>query len=67
MQQETTWCLVCDASRAYLFRTKPPGDRYELIASFDHPESRARVGDLAADINGCKPVGGAWRERSRAR
>jgi protein required for attachment to host cells len=57
MQQKTTWCLVCDASR--LFRTKPPGHRYELIASFDHPESRARVSDLVADVNGRKPAGGS--------
>jgi protein required for attachment to host cells len=59
MAQKTTWCLVCDASRAHLFRTKPPGRPYELIASFDHPEGRARVGDLVADANGRKPVGGS--------
>jgi protein required for attachment to host cells len=59
MQHKTTWCLVCDASRAHLFRTKPPGHRYELIASFDHPESRARVSDLVADVNGRKPAGGS--------
>jgi len=58
MDPKTTWCLVCDASRAHLFRTKPPGHPYELIASFDHPEGRARVVDLVADTNGRKPVGG---------
>jgi protein required for attachment to host cells len=59
MQPKTTWCLVCDASRAHLFRTRPPGRPYELIASFEHPESRARVGDLVTDANGRKPVGGS--------
>ncbi len=58
MDQKTTWCLVCDASRAHLFRTKPPGRPYELIASFDHPASRAHVSDLVADTNGRMPAGG---------
>ncbi len=59
MEHKTTWCLVCDASRAHLFRTTPAGRPYELIASFDHPESRARVANLVADTNGRKPVGGS--------
>ena len=59
MQPKTTWCLVCDASRAHLFRTSPRGHPYELIASFDHPEGRARVSDLVSDANGRKPVGGS--------
>jgi protein required for attachment to host cells len=54
---KTRWILVCDASRAQLFRESDPGGEYELIEKFDHPDSRARGRDLMADTTGRKPVG----------
>lgn len=52
-----TWILVCDASRARLFREAPKHKGLELIQELDHAESRAHVRDLMADANGRKPVG----------
>lgn len=59
MRRTTTWCLVCDASRAHLFRVGPPAGPFELLSSHDHPGSRAKVGDLVSDAQGRKPVGGS--------
>jgi protein required for attachment to host cells len=59
MDRTTTWCLVCDASRATLFRETTPRRTFEPIESFAHPESRLRVRDLMADAQGRKPVGGS--------
>jgi protein required for attachment to host cells len=59
MPNTTTWCLVCDASRAHLFRDGPPAGPFELQSSFDHPDSRARVVDLVSDTNGRMPSGGS--------
>jgi protein required for attachment to host cells len=57
MPSKTTWILVGDASRARLFEEREPGERYLLVESFLHPESRAHVVDLVTDANGRKPVG----------
>jgi len=57
--QKPNWCLVCDEGRGHLFREGPPGSGYELIATYDHPEGRARVVDLVSDTYGRKPVGGS--------
>jgi protein required for attachment to host cells len=51
------WILVCDASRARLFRDAPRGKKLVQIQELEHPESRERVRDLMADANGRKPVG----------
>jgi len=53
------WCLVCDESRGLLFREAPPSRAFELFATFDHPEGRARAIDLVSDAPGRKPVGGS--------
>jgi protein required for attachment to host cells len=58
MANKKTWILVCDASRAHLFEEAKPGGRWSPVAAFEHPESRARVTDLVADVQGRKPVGG---------
>jgi protein required for attachment to host cells len=59
MQHKKTWVLVCDASRAQLFEETSPGRHYRTVASFTHPEGRARVSELMADAQGRKPVGGS--------
>jgi hypothetical protein len=59
MQRKTTWWLTCDASRAHIFSEHSPGRAFEHVASFEHPESRARTSDLVTDTNGRKPVGGS--------
>lgn len=51
------WILVCDASRARLFRDAPRGDKLVQIDQLDHPESRERGRDLMADTVGRKPIG----------
>jgi protein required for attachment to host cells len=48
MPKTTLW-LVCNASRAHLFREDPRAHRFEMVASFEHPESRSHVSDLVAD------------------
>jgi protein required for attachment to host cells len=53
----STWILVCDASRARLLEEKTKGNGFSVLESFEHPESRARVRDLMADAAGRKPVG----------
>jgi protein required for attachment to host cells len=57
MAPKTTWILVGDASRAYVFEERPSG-RSSLVASFEHPDSRAHVVDLVSDAQGRMPVGG---------
>jgi protein required for attachment to host cells len=59
MAGRTIWILVSDASRARLFADTSAARPYALVATFDHPESRARVADLVSDTNGRKPVGGS--------
>jgi protein required for attachment to host cells len=54
---QSTWILVCDASRARLLREEPRGKRFSLLQELDHEESRARARDLMADAHGRKPVG----------
>ncbi len=67
MDRTTTWCLVCDASRAHLFRETTPRRTFEPIESFEHPESRLRVRELMADAQGRKPVGGSRGDGQGAR
>lgn len=59
--EQTTWVLISDASRARLFAETSRGQRrrFTLLATFDHPESRAHVSDLVTDTTGRKPVGGS--------
>jgi protein required for attachment to host cells len=67
MVHKTTWILVCDASRAHLFREALARHKYALLATFEHPESRARGVDLTSDAQGRKPVGGSMGEGVRGR
>lgn len=53
------WVLVCDASRARLFRDAPQGKGLIQVEAFEHPSSRERARDLMADAYGRKPVGPA--------
>jgi protein required for attachment to host cells len=57
MTNDNTWILVCDASRARLFREKPQGKGLEQVTELEHGESRLHVRDLMSDANGRKPVG----------
>lgn len=52
-----TWILVCDASRAHLYKEEPNRRGFTLLESMDHEESRSRVRDLTADAQGRKPNG----------
>ena len=54
---QNTWILLCNSSRARLFREKPKGKGLLQMEAFEHAESRAHVRDLMADANGRKPVG----------
>jgi len=54
---QSTWILVCDASRARLFQERTDGTGLSQLQTFDHSESRAHARDLMSDANGRKPVG----------
>ena len=51
------WIVVCDASRARVFKEHGRTGAYELVREIEHPESRAHVRDLVSDAEGRKPVG----------
>lgn len=55
--KKPTWILICDASRAHLYREEPNGKGFTSLESFEHGESRARTRELMADANGRKPNG----------
>ena len=46
-----TWVVVCDASRARLFRLGPQR-QWQLIRELEHPESRAKGRDILTDRPG---------------
>jgi protein required for attachment to host cells len=48
----TTWILVANASEAKLYANKGINKGLEIIASFDHPESRKKGSDLVTDRSG---------------
>jgi protein required for attachment to host cells len=49
---KTRWILISDASRARLFREDSRVRDYELVASYEHAESRAHERDIVANGNG---------------
>ncbi|MDW8283663.1 MAG: host attachment protein [Myxococcales bacterium] len=49
---QTTWILVADASRARLFSTTGPQRPWKLVEEMEHPESRHKGIDLMADRPG---------------
>ena len=65
------WIVVCDASRARVFKEHDQTRRYELVQEVEHPESRAHVRELVSDATGRKPVGvplgGSYGGRSVSR
>src|SRR5260370_13596954 len=46
-----TWVVVCDASRARLFRLGPQR-QWQVIRELEHPESRAKGRDILTDRPG---------------
>lgn len=40
------WILVSDASRAVLYATEKRGDDWQVIGSYQHPESRLKSSEL---------------------
>lgn len=57
MTTKASWILMCDASRAHLYREEPNRRGFTLLESLEHSKSRARVRDLMADAQGRKPNG----------
>jgi protein required for attachment to host cells len=57
MTTKVTWILLCDASRAHLYREERGRRAFTLMESIEHRESRARARDLMADAQGRKPNG----------
>jgi protein required for attachment to host cells len=49
---DSTWIVVANASRARLFETRGAGEQLALVREFEHPESRAKGGDLVSDRPG---------------
>jgi protein required for attachment to host cells len=46
------WVVVCDASRARIFRADAKrAGRYEQVREVVHPDSRAHVRDLVTDVS----------------
>ncbi len=50
-----TWVVVCDASRARLFRLGPQR-QWQLIRELEHPESRAKGRDILTDRPAMEPT-----------
>lgn len=51
-QNNVTWVLISDAARARIFESAERGQVFNLVKSFDHPESRAPNRDLVTDRPG---------------
>lgn len=52
MDQQTTWILVGDASRARLFVHQDAAKHLSLVREFNHPQSRVLNQDLVSDRPG---------------
>jgi protein required for attachment to host cells len=48
----TTWALVCDASRARILVPNGRGESWRVLETLDHPASRQRASDLVSDQQG---------------
>lgn len=51
-QNSVTWVLISDAARARIFEAEERGQKFSLVKSFDHPESRAPNRELVTDRPG---------------
>ncbi len=49
---QTTWILVCDASKARIFEGTKKNQPWALLETIDHPESRLKDQDLVTDRPG---------------
>jgi len=49
---DNTWVVVANSSRARLFESRGPGGSLALLREFEHPESRAKGGELVSDRPG---------------
>jgi len=49
---DSTWVMVANSSRARLFERRAAGSDLALVREFEHPESRAKGGDLVSDRPG---------------
>ncbi|HSH06994.1 MAG TPA: host attachment protein [Burkholderiales bacterium] len=49
---DKTWIVVANSSRARLFERHAAGGELALVREFEHPESRAKGGDLVSDRPG---------------
>lgn len=58
---QTTWILVCDASRARIFATEGREGEWLLLRELSHPRSRAHDADLTTDRFGMTQHGGRAR------
>ena len=52
MDQQTTWYLVGDSSRARIFVHRSADKNLQLLRAFDHPQSRMANQDLVSDRPG---------------
>jgi protein required for attachment to host cells len=58
---QTTWILVCDASRARLFATEGREGEWQLLRELSHPLSRTHNTDLTTDRSGVTQSGSSAR------
>ncbi len=58
-----TWILVANAARALILETEPTRKhrRWQIVQSFEHPESREHVAELESDRPGLTMQGGTER------
>jgi len=49
---DITWIVVANSSRARLFERRGASEGLVLVREFEHPESRAKGGDLVSDRPG---------------
>jgi protein required for attachment to host cells len=49
---DNIWIVVANAGRARLFESGRAGAPFALLRAFEHPESRAKGGDLVSDRPG---------------
>lgn len=51
-QEQTTWILISDASRARILATEGPDRPLRVVRELEHPESRAANHELVSDREG---------------
>lgn len=51
-QNNVTWVVISDASRARIFQAADQGQDFRLVKELEHPESRAQARELVTDRPG---------------